>query len=104
MQLQRDIGGAMPRMIALYVQEASKRSEKIASAISTQDMAVMCHESHALKSSSGTLGAVAIQNLALRLEMACIDSKLHEALALAQQLAPLLAATLEHLPAVARTS
>ncbi|WP_090385135.1 PAS domain S-box protein [Pseudomonas anguilliseptica] len=104
LQLQRDIGAAMPRMISLYIQEASKRSDAITAAISAQDMTVMCHESHALKSSSGTLGAVAIQNLALRLEMACIDSKLHEALALAQQLAPLLAATLEHLPAVARTS
>lgn len=103
MQLQRDVGGAMPRMIALYIQEAGKRSENISSAISTQDMAVMRHESHALKSSSGTLGAVGIQNLALQLERACIDSKLHEALALAQQLAPLLAATLEHLPAVTRS-
>ena len=94
-KLQKSIGGAVPRMLDLYEKEAEMRAANIEKAIAEENFQALRHESHALKSSSGTLGAVAMQRLAEQLERSCIDGGGVESLAIARQVSPLLRQTLE---------
>jgi len=92
--LRADVGEAFARMVALYVAEARLRQSHIAVAVEQADLARLQHESHALKSSSGTLGTVQVQQLAQQIEQACIAADAALALRLAHALPPLLTASL----------
>jgi PAS domain S-box-containing protein len=71
-QLEQDTGVEMlPRMMKIYFQESRGRFLRISQAGAAHDLSLLEHEAHALKSSSGTMGAVALQVLAKDLESAC---------------------------------
>ena len=92
--LRSDVGEAFPRMLELYCREARQRAADIVQAQAREDLARLRHESHALKSSSGTLGAAAVQHLARQIEQACIDGDGPRAWQLASGLPTLLEASL----------
>jgi HPt (histidine-containing phosphotransfer) domain-containing protein len=92
--LRSDVGEAFPRMLELFYVEARKRATDIALALENQDLARLRHETHALKSSSGTLGAAAMQHLALQMEQACIADDAPRAWELARRLPELLEVSL----------
>jgi PAS domain S-box-containing protein len=95
--LLNDVGAAFPRMLQLYCSEARQRATDITLALANEDLARLLHESHALKSSSGALGAAALQQLALEIEQACIDADAPRAWQLARRLPPLSEASLQAL-------
>lgn len=97
-QLQKNIGSAISRMLDLYATEAELRAANIDKAIAQGDFQALRHESHALKSSSVTLGAVGMQRLAEQLERSCIEGGGQASLAIARQVSPLLKQTLEQRP------
>lgn len=97
-KLQVSIGSAVPRMLDLYVSEAELRVANIEKAIVKEDFQVLRHESHVLKSSSGTLGAVGMQHLAEQLERSCIEGDIPTALTLARKIEPLLKQMLQQRP------
>ncbi|MBF0153539.1 MAG: response regulator [Magnetococcales bacterium] len=70
-QMARDTTpGLVPRMVNVFIQEASKRRERILLGVSSGDMEAIRLEIHALKSSAGTFGARALYNSSLEADLA----------------------------------
>ena len=60
----------VPELIALFIEDAKGRIDRIAAALEADDLAVVDHEVHALGSSSGTYGLPEMHQLARRCEEA----------------------------------
>jgi len=71
-QLARDTSAEMlPRMLEAFRTEATSRVQTIAQHLSPAALEQLQREAHSLKSSAGTFGALELQQLAHKLELAC---------------------------------
>jgi len=71
-QLARDTSAELlPRMLEAFRTEASSRVQAIAQHLSPAAPEQLQREAHSLKSSAGTFGALELQQLAHKLELAC---------------------------------
>jgi PAS domain S-box-containing protein len=80
-------------LVKTFIVETVERLERIAQAAATRDIATLEREAHALKSSSGTFGAKALQARAGEIEAACRGREIERAQALTDGLRPLAAAS-----------
>ena len=74
----------MQDLIRTYIAESAERLKRMAAAAAQGDITTLGREAHALKSSSGTFGAVKLQEQARALEMACRAGDATKALELAK--------------------
>ena len=75
-QLERDTNSTIIQdLIGTFVAELAERLQRITAAVRVGDMSAMLHEAHALKSSSGTFGALQLQAQARAIEMACREGR-----------------------------
>ena len=73
-QLRNDAGPALlTELIAAFMAETDDRLVRIAAAKETGDMEEIAGDAHAMKSSSGTFGALPLQALSARLEAAAMQ-------------------------------
>ena len=79
-------------LVRTFVHETVARLDHIAHAADTRDFTTLEREAHSLKSSSGTFGALALQEHAKALELACRDGSRDRALMLIAPLRALVAA------------
>ena len=97
-QLEEDTGAAVvPRMMAIYFKETRGRLARIGEAADRGDLAVLEGEAHALKSSSGTMGATALAARARALEAAAREGRSADALRLSGEMAALVEASISRL-------
>ena len=61
----------LPRMLAAFSEEATNRVQAISTHVSPPALEQLQREAHSLKSSAATFGALALQQLAHKLELAC---------------------------------
>lgn len=86
-ELINDIGmDVVPQMLDIYMQETHERNEHIKDALISHDYDVIRSEAHAIKSSSGSVGLVALQQHAYAVESACRQEEFEKAHDLAGQL------------------
>ncbi len=86
-ELINDIGmDVVPQMLDIYMQETHERNEHIKDALISHDYDVIRSEAHAIKSSSGSVGLVALQQHAYAVESACRREEFEKAHDLAGQL------------------
>ncbi|MGE0096293.1 MAG: response regulator [Alphaproteobacteria bacterium] len=98
-QLQADTNlEIMQDLIRTYIAESAERLKRMATAAAQGDITTLGREAHALKSSSGTFGAIKLQEQARALEMACRAGDATKALELAK---PIQAMALEASKALA---
>lgn len=70
-QLRQDAGPALVReLVAAYMAETEERLNRIAAGVKSADLGEVAADAHSLKSSSGTFGALLLQDLAHKLESA----------------------------------
>ncbi|MFN0044098.1 MAG: response regulator [Alphaproteobacteria bacterium] len=75
-QLERDTNSVIIQdLIGTFVAELAERLQRITAAVRVGDMSAMLREAHALKSSSGTFGALQLQAQARAIEMACREGR-----------------------------
>jgi HPt (histidine-containing phosphotransfer) domain-containing protein len=85
-QLERDATAArLPRLIEIYISELTRRTDQIAAALDAEDLSSIEYETHALRSSSGTFGAIGLQQCAADTEEACLGGNAERAKKLALQ-------------------
>lgn len=72
----RKFGGdaMLQKLVMLYREQVEVRTAALRGALATGDMAAARQAAHALKSSSGQIGAVGLQELCKRTEHAAIDN------------------------------
>jgi two-component system sensor histidine kinase/response regulator len=58
----------VPRLLEVYIEESRERVEQIVTAVESGDIGSVYRQSHALKSSSGSIGAIGLQQLAASIE------------------------------------
>jgi PAS domain S-box-containing protein len=76
-----DVGEeVVPTMLDIYVQETRDRLKRIEQAANEEDFSNLRSEAHALKSSSGALGAILLQDRAFQVELACKESRSMDAI------------------------
>lgn len=86
-QLLEDTGATVvPVMMEVYFAETRDHLQRLSELATQPDLSEMQREAHALKSSSGTMGAVALQQGAKALEEACKANDDKCAVALVEQL------------------
>ncbi len=72
-QLETDTTPArLPNLISIYIRELKIRLQQIRAALESGKMERVEYEAHALRSSSGTFGAIKLQELAAHVERACL--------------------------------
>ena len=76
----------IPIMMQVYFKEVDNRCRVIEEALSSSNLEILQEEAHALKSSSGALGANGLCDQAEKLELACKEGRVNDALALANSL------------------
>ncbi|TNF94371.1 MAG: response regulator, partial [Gammaproteobacteria bacterium] len=76
----------IPIMMQVYFKEVDNRCREIEKALSSNNLEVLQEEAHALKSSSGALGANGLCGIAEKLELACKEGRVEDALAFANAL------------------
>jgi PAS domain S-box-containing protein len=81
-------------LLQIYLTELNTRCDAIKQAIIQQDLVIICREAHAIKGSSASFGATALNAIAKDLEVCGYNDDLPQALILAEQLLPCAAATL----------
>ena len=81
------------QVVGLYIQELGEHSVALSDAVAAQDTALAAAHAHAIKSSSGALGAMALYQAASELEQACRQSRMELANQIHQQLPALIAQT-----------
>jgi two-component system sensor histidine kinase/response regulator len=97
-ELINDIGmEVVPDMLRIYIEETSQREELIQAAVISMDYETLRSESHALKSSSGSVGLVTLQKQAMVIEAACRQENFDEAVAAATSLPKLVQSCLAEL-------
>ncbi|HEY5667418.1 MAG TPA: Hpt domain-containing protein [Gammaproteobacteria bacterium] len=70
--LARDVAGvSLQELIAAFVTELRDRAVRVENGAATGDFGTIGHESHALKSSAATFGAVRVASIAAALDAAC---------------------------------
>jgi Signal transduction histidine kinase len=69
-------------LIAIFLQESKDHFDALAELTAKHDLAGAAKHAHAVKSSAGALGAVALQDMCGQLEIACRESKPHIAVLL----------------------
>ncbi len=74
----------MHDLVRTYIAESADRLKRMAAAAAQGDITTLGREAHALKSSSGTFGAVKLQEQARALELACRAGDAAKALELAK--------------------
>ena len=72
-QLQKDTGGVLPDIFKLFVNECGERMKAISAAYQDGDWKTIMEHAHALKSSSGSFGAIKLQAFAREMEEAAKD-------------------------------
>lgn len=77
---------AFAEIIECYLTETLRLVQKISTAIATQDIETICKTAHQLKSSSASVGAIALAELCKALEAQGRRSKLENSLELLSQL------------------
>ena len=83
-QLEEDTSAEfVPKMMEVYFRETRKRFDVVDAAIRSRDLQCLKDEAHALKSSAGTMGAAALQELAKAVELACKAGNEEEAFRMA---------------------
>jgi PAS domain S-box-containing protein len=75
----------MPEMIDLFIAETDKRLKRVVLAGQRKDLAQIALESHALKSSAATFGAVHLATKISQLETECLQGNMNSSLALVTQ-------------------
>jgi PAS domain S-box-containing protein len=75
----------MPDMIDLFISETEKRLQRVVLASQRKDLVNIALESHALKSSAATFGAVHLATKISQLETECLQGNLNNSLALVAQ-------------------
>jgi two-component system sensor histidine kinase/response regulator len=97
-ELINDIGmEVVPDMLRIYIEETRQREELIQAAVISMDYETLRSESHALKSSSGSVGLVTLQKQAMVIEAACRQENFDEAVAAATSLPKLVQSCLAEL-------
>ena len=69
-QLRNDAGPLVNELIVAYMNETNERLVRIAAALEAGNLEEIAADAHAMKSSSGTFGALSLQALSARLEAA----------------------------------
>ncbi|MEH2327501.1 MAG: Hpt domain-containing protein [Nostoc sp.] len=77
---------AFVELIECYLTETPRQVEDISTAITTQDTQTLLNTAHQLKSSSASVGAIALAQLCKVLEAQAYSSKLENSLELISQL------------------
>ncbi len=86
-QLGEDAGWeAMPDLISSFLANSSTRVREVAEAVKSCDIDKIEHESHALRSSAATFGAMALHSLSGRIEDACRNGETSQALGFCREL------------------
>jgi len=75
----------MPEMIDLFISETDKRLKRIKSAAHRQDLKLIALESHALKSTAATFGAIYLSTVFTQLEVQSRQGNIKNSLTLAKQ-------------------
>ncbi len=97
-ELISDIGvDVVPEMLRIYIEETRQRDELIQAAVVSRDYETLRSESHALKSSSGSVGLVTLQKQALVIEAACRQENFDEAIVAAYSIPRLVKSCLDEL-------
>ncbi|UDL07042.1 ATP-binding protein [Marinobacter sp. CA1] len=95
-QLSKDTSeSSIPLMLSVFMNEVKKRSHLIDIAINDEDYLELREQAHALKSCSGTFGAMRLHVKAKDLELAIVNDQLDEALAMMNSLKTLMDSTIE---------
>lgn len=76
----------VPELIAIYLEDARARIERVKQAIETKDVDVLELETHTLGSSAATYGLMALHRAARRAEAACLEARTQDALDLSRAL------------------
>lgn len=85
------------QVVELFIQEVQEQGRALSAAGSDMDLLAAILPAHAIKSSSGALGAMALYHVASSLEMACREANQELAAPLLQEIVPLIQQTVEHL-------
>ena len=83
----------LQQVVSLYIQELGERSAALSDAMAEQDASLAAAHAHAIKSSSGALGAMALYQAASELERACRQPQMALANQIHQQLPALIEQT-----------
>ena len=83
----------LQQVVSLYIQELGERSVALSDAMAVQDASLAAAHAHAIKSSSGALGAMALYQAASELERACRQPQMALANQIHQQLPALIEQT-----------
>ena len=75
----------MPEMINLFITETDKRLKRVVLAGQRKDLVQIALESHAIKSSAATFGAVHLATKISQLETECLQGNMNNSLALVTQ-------------------
>lgn len=65
------------QLVMIFLQESKEHIEALATLVPQQDLAAAAKRAHAVKSSAGALGAIALQDMCSQLEIACRESRPH---------------------------
>jgi len=65
------------QLVMIFLQESKEHIEALATLVPQQDLAAAAKRAHAVKSSAGALGAIALQDMCSQLEIACRESHPH---------------------------
>jgi HPt (histidine-containing phosphotransfer) domain-containing protein len=87
----------LSKLAGLYHSSSTALIESARAALVTQDAAALAHAAHALKSSSGNIGAILLADLCANLESAARSAVLEEAETLFQRIVAEHAAVLRNL-------
>ena len=94
-QMARDTSEELvPQMISVFIQELTKRLNNIEFSIDNKKCADIAEEVHALKSSGGTYGALALQHEAKKIDALCKSDDCEKVLEQSLSLPPLLRDTI----------
>lgn len=86
-QLAEDTSQEMvPGMIKIFIKETCRRLEHVRLACMSNDADIIEDESHVLKSSSGTYGALRLQEIASAAHTACRDGRKEDAMSFAKSM------------------
>ncbi len=75
----------LPEMVDLFITESTKRLEQIEQLLENRDFVELGNQSHALKGSAATFGAIKLTPLAESLEQSCKQGKVEDAEILTKQ-------------------
>ena len=86
-RLRGSVGdAALNKMVAAYLGDVRERARRILDAAGSADSVSLLNEAHDLKSTSGALGVSRLFSLSRRIEEACQQSRLAEAVALVKDI------------------